>query len=64
MKPHLSALLHRLSGLVRTRVILSMIGLYAMTKTPEISHDVVVIVGLALGISAIDSIKGHGMPKG
>lgn len=63
-KQHLSILLHRLSGLIRTRVILSMIGLYVMYKQPSIAQWVFSIIGLALGVSAIDAYRGHGMPKG
>lgn len=50
--------LERLSGLLRTRVILSCIGLYVMYKQPSIGQWVVSIVGLALGVSAIDAFKG------
>ena len=47
----------RLSGLLRTRVLLSLIGLWVMSKHPEIAQWVMGLVGLALGVSAIDAIK-------
>jgi hypothetical protein len=47
----------RVSGLLRTRVILSIIGLIVMCRNPEIAQWVVAIVGLALGVSAIDAVK-------
>lgn len=53
----LHILLHRLSGLLRTRVLLSLIGLYAMYKQPLIAQWVVALVGLALGVSAVDAYK-------
>lgn len=52
MKCHLK---FRLAGLLRTRVILSLIGLYVMTQHPEIAQWVVAICGLALGVSAVDA---------
>lgn len=53
-------ILHRIVGLLRTRVILSLIGLYAMYKQPAIGPWVTGIVGLALGVSAVDAWKGGG----
>lgn len=49
--------LNRLSGLIRTRVILSCVGLFVMYKQPQVGHDVVAMVGLALGVSAIDAYR-------
>lgn len=51
---------HRLAGLLRTRVILSGIGLIVLCKNPGVGQWVVALVGMALGISAIDAIKGKG----
>lgn len=48
---------HRLSGLLRTRVLLSTAGLVIICIRPEISQWVVILVGLALGVSAIDAVK-------
>lgn len=48
---------HRLSGLLRTRVLLSAAGLFVLYSKPEIGQWVVMLVGLALGVSAIDAIK-------
>jgi hypothetical protein len=53
-------LCNRLSGLLRTRVLLSCLGLYVMYKQPSIGQWVVAIVGLALGVSAVDAWKGTG----
>ena len=55
-----SAVLHRLAGLLRTRVILSAAGLFIIYKQPAIGQWVVILVGLALGVSAIDAVKGSG----
>lgn len=49
----------RLAGLLRTRVILSMVGLYAMYKQPAIGPWVLGVVGMALGVSAVDAWKGE-----
>lgn len=49
---------HRLAGLLRTRVLLSGFGLFIIYQRPEIGQWVVILVGLALGVSAIDAIKG------
>ena len=63
MNINLQILLHRLSGLIRTRVIMACLGLYVMYKQPSIGQWVVAIVGLSLGVSAIDAWKGQN-PKG
>lgn len=63
----LKIILHRITGLFRTRVILSMVGLYAMYKEPSIGPWVTGIVGLALGVSAVDAWKSgvnDGQDKG
>ena len=60
---HWAILKHRLSGLLRTRVLMSCVGLYIMYKQPSIGQWVVAIVGLALGVSAIDAWKGQN-PRG
>ena len=59
MNQNLQILLHRMSGLLRTRVIMACLGLYVMYKQPSIGQWVVAIVGLALGVSAIDAWKGQ-----
>lgn len=48
----------RLSGLLRTRVLLSAAGLVMLYVKPEIGQWVVILVGMALGVSAIDAVKG------
>lgn len=53
----LHVIIHRASGLLRTRVILSAVGMYVMYKQPVIAQWVVSLVGLALGVSAIDAYK-------
>lgn len=63
MNLHLQILCHRLSGLLRTRVIMACLGLYVMYKQPSIGQWVVAIVGLSLGVSAVDAWKGQN-PKG
>lgn len=50
-------ILHHLSSLLRTRVIISFVGLWAASKTPEIAPFVLGICGLALGVSAIDAYR-------
>jgi len=54
---HKNKVLFHLSGLFRTRVVLSLIGLYVMYKQPSIAYSVVGIVGLALGVSAVDAAR-------
>lgn len=58
MNEHLKSILVRLSGLLRTRVIMACIGLYVLTVQPSTGQWVAVIVGLSLGVSAIDAMKG------
>lgn len=65
----LQVVIHRLSGLLRTRVLLSLIGLWIMYKEPTIGPWVVSLIGLALGVSAVDawkngSITGKGNEDG
>lgn len=52
---HLKVALLRLTGLLRARVILSLIGMYAMYKQPSVAHWIFSITGLALGVSAVDA---------
>lgn len=54
-----TVVLHRMAGLLRTRVILAGIGLIVLCKNPEVGQWVVALVGMALGVSAIDAIKGN-----
>lgn len=58
MKHHLETVLWRLTGLLRSRVIICMVGLYVMKQQPTIGQWVVEICGLALGVHAIDAWKG------
>lgn len=60
---HLGVLLHRLSGLIRTRVVLSLIGLYVLNKQPQAGQYIVTLIGMAMGVSAIDAWKGKGKPE-
>lgn len=53
-------LLHHLSGLVRTRVVLSLFGIWVVYKEPSIGQWVVTLVGMAIGVSAIDAVRGVG----
>jgi len=57
MNEHVKLMLIRLSGLLRTRVIMSCLGLYVLVRSPEAGEWVAVIVGLALGVSAIDAFR-------
>lgn len=57
MNDHLKLLLIRLSGLLRTRVIMACLGLYVLHAQPEAGQWVAVIVGLSLGVSAIDALR-------
>jgi len=59
MNEHIKSTLIRLSGLLRTRVIMSCVGLYVLSEQPEAGQWVAIIVGLALGVSAIDAVKGR-----
>ena len=52
-------ILHRMAGLLRTRVILSGVGMVVLCKNPEVGQWVVALVGMALGVSAIDAIRGN-----
>lgn len=54
---HIKTALIHLTGLLRTRVIISMVGMMAMCKHPEIAQWIVSICGLALGVSAIDAFR-------
>lgn len=48
-------LLIRLSGLLRTRVIMACIGLWVMHEQPCISQWVVAVIALSLGVSAVEA---------
>jgi len=58
IEDQLKLALVRLSGLLRTRVVMSCLGLYVLNNQPAAGQWVAVIVGLALGVSAIDAVKG------
>jgi hypothetical protein len=57
MDEHFKIVLHRLSGLLRTRVIMACLGLYVLNAQPTAGQWVAVIVGLSLGVSAIDALR-------
>lgn len=59
MNKCMKAALFRLTGLLRTRVIMSCIGLAIIYARPEAAQWVAIVVGLALGVSAIDAAKGR-----
>ena len=54
---HKTVILHRFSGLLRTRVILCLIGMFVMYKQPLIAQYITGLIGMALGVSAIDAYK-------
>ncbi len=56
--------LNLLSGLLRTRVLVSTFGMYLIYREPEIGQWVIILVGMALGVSAIDAVKGANNAKG
>lgn len=58
LNEHWRKVFWHLTGLVRTRVVICMIGLVVMNHQPSIAQWVVSICGLALGVSAIDAWKG------
>ncbi len=58
MNEHIKSCLHRLSGLLRTRVIMACVGLWVLKEAPQAGQWIAVIVGLSLGVSAIDAMKG------
>ncbi len=55
---HLEQVLWRVCGLLRARVIICMVGLYVLEHQPAIGQWVVALCGLALGVSAVDAMKG------
>jgi len=57
------SLKERLIALIRGRYLISVLGCIVMYLKPEIGSNVVAIVGLACGVSAIDSWKGNGLNK-
>lgn len=46
-----------LSGLLRTRVILSVLGLILVLIRPDQAQWICILVGMSLGVSAIDAMK-------
>ncbi len=57
LKQHKHILIQRLVGLLRTRVLISMLGVYVTYSKPEIGQSVCILVGMALGVSAIDAFR-------
>ncbi len=51
----MSKSLFHLSGLLRTRVILALIGIAVVCFKPEVGQWVVSLVGMAAGVSAVDA---------
>lgn len=49
---------HRVAGLMRTRVLLSILGLFIIYNKPNVAQWVVAILGMAMGVSAVDAWKG------
>jgi hypothetical protein len=49
---------HHLSGLIRTRVVLALIGMLIVYSKPEAGQWIVSLVGTAAGVSAIDAWRG------
>lgn len=60
MNPHLSAALWCLTGLLRSRIVVCMVGITYVYHKPEIGQWVVSLCGMALGVSAIDAWRGNG----
>jgi hypothetical protein len=58
VKQHIEQIIWRLTGLLRSRVVICMVGLYVLNNKPEIGQWVVSLCGLALGVSAVDALKG------
>ena len=61
MSPPIS---HRLSSLLRGRYIMSLIGMGIIVYKPELGQWIVALVGLSVGVSAIDAIKNRGSGDG
>lgn len=53
----------RLTALIRGRYIMSALGCLVIYLKPEVSSDIVLVIGMACGVSAIDSWKGNGLNK-
>lgn len=50
---------HKITGLLRTRVLLSVFGLILIYNKPNIAQWAVAILGMAMGVSAVDAWKGN-----
>lgn len=57
MKEHFSAVLWRLTRLLRARVIICMVGLAVMSYHPDSAQWIVAICGLAIGSSLVGDIR-------
>lgn len=58
MKEHLHKSMHHIAGLFRTRVVVCIIGLFFVQKTPSAGQWIVSLCGMAVGVSAIGAWKG------
>ena len=56
----MSVLSTNLIGLSRSRYVMSLIGMAIVVWKPELSQWIVALVGLAVGVSAIDAFRGGG----
>lgn len=54
-----------LTGLLRTRVIICVLGMVLVENRPSAGQWIVSLCGMAVGVSAIDAWKGaeHGRPE-
>ena len=54
MNKYLEEALIRLSRLLRSRVIVCMVGLYAINKEPSAAQWIAIVCGMAIGISGVE----------
>lgn len=59
MNEHVKDVLVRLSRLLRSRVIICMVGLYCVSKQPSAAEWIAVLCGLAIGVSGIEEWRGR-----
>ncbi len=58
MRQHINKGLYHISGLLRTRVLISLLGMYLVQDHPNSGQWIVSLCGMAIGVSAIDAWKG------
>ncbi len=56
-------LLLRLSGLVRSRSILSVFTILMMAKCPQAATSMAIALAMAMGVSAVDAFRGVRSPE-